>query len=592
MGIAAENYLDKVVYHSSEEKNKNITNAFFQYYHRVYFLTAHAAIFRAGGGGKPFQQRWNKVFKNMSIRNKLVISNMLMILVPVAIIIIVLVAATSYITYFSTSKVSFDPTFGAFMLYKTQFNVSSLQEAFEEYDENEKNGSLGKMDKEKIEALKSGITASDSGMEYRIDDSVLAACANIQQDGSDLMILANDEIIYKTPQTDAYTMIGSIIDICGKSLSDITDSFVTSDASGTVVTDVFSIEGEGTVKIIIVNSKLSAVVSSGIHSGASRLHIRGNNIVTIAAVVAVVAIIVTNGILVILMLKSIMNPLNTLQTATHELRDGNLDYKISYKSKNEIGQVCADFEEMRLRLKESVEQQKKYEENRMQLIAGISHDLGTPLTTIKGYASGILDGIADTDEKKMRYVGIIYDTAQNMDTLVSELSVLSKLSLDKVPFYFEKISAKEFFDEYADALSNTLRDEDIDFEYEFDCPDDQLINIDPSRFMRVLNNLVDNCRKYGADSGRRKILLCVRSAENGGTEISVEDNGQGVPEDERDKIFETFYRSDKARSGSKNGSGLGLAISKQITDRHSALIRADESRLGGLAVIITLPRAE
>lgn len=96
-----------------------------------------------------------------------------------------------------------------------------------------------------------------------------------------------------------------------------------------------------------------------------------------------------------------------------------------YRSKNEIGQVCADFEEMRQRLKESVEQQQKYEDNRMQLVAGISHDLGTPLTTIKGYASGILDGIADTDEKKVRYVSVIYDTAQGMDTLVSELSMLS-----------------------------------------------------------------------------------------------------------------------------------------------------------------------
>jgi integral membrane sensor signal transduction histidine kinase len=554
-------------------------------------LTADASIFRVCGGGKPFQKRRISVLKNMSIRNKLVVSNMLMVIVPVAIITAVILLTTLSITYFSTSKMSFDPSFGSYLLYKTQFNVSSLEDKIKTPKKSDTDR-LGAMDKKRIAPLRAGITKSGSGMEDRISDAVLGACANIQRDGSDIMILANDEIIYKTVEADVYEMVGAVIDICGKSLSDINSPFVTSDDSGTVVTDVFSVEGEGIVKIIVVNKNLNAIVSSGIYSGSSGIPIKGNNVITIAAVVAVVAIIITNGLLVILMLKSIMEPMTILQTATHELRDGNLDYKVPYSSKNEIGQVCADFEEMRQRLKESVEQQQKYEENRMQLIAGISHDLGTPLTTIKGYASGILDGIADTDEKKMRYVGVIYDTAQGMDTLVSELSMLSKLSLDKVPFYFEKIKAKDFFEEYTAYVADTLGEADIEFIYNFECDEDREINIDPAQFRRVLNNLIDNSRKYGAEDGTAKIMLSVRNGENGHTEISIEDNGQGVPADERDKIFETFYRGDKARTGHKNGSGLGLAITKQITDRHGASIRADESELGGLKVIIDLPQAK
>jgi len=554
-------------------------------------LTADASIFRVCGGGKPFQKRRISVLKNMSIRNKLVVSNMLMVIVPVAIITAVILLTTLSITYFSTSKMSFDPSFGSYLLYKTQFNVSSLEDKIKTPKKSDTDR-LGAMDKKRIAPLRAGITKSGSGMEDRISDAVLGACANIQRDGSDIMILANDEIIYKTVEADVYEMVGAVIDICGKSLSDINSPFVTSDDSGTVVTDVFSVEGEGIVKIIVVNKNLNAIVSSGIYSGSSGIPIKGNNVITIAAVVAVVAIIITNGLLVILMLKSIMEPMTILQTATHELRDGNLDYKVPYSSKNEIGQVCADFEEMRQRLKESVEQQQKYEENRMQLIAGISHDLGTPLTTIKGYASGILDGIADTDEKKMRYVGVIYDTAQGMDTLVSELSMLSKLSLDKVPFYFEKIKAKDFFEEYTAYAADTLGEAGIEFIYNFECDKDREINIDPAQFRRVLNNLIDNSRKYGAEDGTAKIMLSVRNGENGHTEISIEDNGQGVPADERDKIFETFYRGDKARTGHKNGSGLGLAITKQITDRHGASIRADESELGGLKVIIDLPQAK
>jgi signal transduction histidine kinase len=554
-------------------------------------LTADATIFRVCGGGKPFQKRRISVLKNMSIRNKLVVSNMLMVIVPVAIITAVILLTTLSITYFSTSKMSFDPSFGSYLLYKTQFNVSSLEDKIKTPKKSDTDR-LGAMDKKRIAPLRAGITKSGSGMEDRISDAVLGACANIQRDGSDIMILANDEIIYKTVEADVYEMVGAVIDICGKSLSDINSPFVTSDDSGTVVTDVFSVEGEGIVKIIVVNKNLNAIVSPSIYSGSSGIPIKGNNVIAIAAVVAVVAIIITNGLLVILMLKSIMEPMTILQTATHELRDGNLDYKVPYSSKNEIGQVCADFEEMRQRLKESVEQQQKYEENRMQLIAGISHDLGTPLTTIKGYASGILDGIADTDEKKMRYVGVIYDTAQGMDTLVSELSMLSKLSLDKVPFYFEKIKAKDFFEEYTAYAADTLGEAGIEFIYNFECDEDREINIDPAQFRRVLNNLIDNSRKYGAEDGTAKIMLSVRNGENGHTEISIEDNGQGVPADERDKIFETFYRGDKARTGHKNGSGLGLAITKQITDRHGASIRADESELGGLKVIIDLPQAK
>ena len=460
---------------------------------------------------------------------------MLMIIIPMIIIVAVIMITTSSITYFSTSKMSFDPSFGSYLLYKTQFNVSLLEDKMKSPDESDGN-KLGAMDKKHIAPLRVGITKSEGGMESRISDAVLDACAKIQKDGSEIMILAGDEIIYKTVEADVYEMVGAVIDICGKSLSDINSPFVTSDDSGTVVTDVFSIEGEGVVKIIVVNKKLSAIVSSGMYNGSTGKPIRGNNIFTIAAVVAVVAIIITNGLLVLLMLKSIMEPLSILQTATHELRDGNLDYKVPYRSKNEIGQVCADFEEMRQRLKESVEQQQKYEDNRMQLVAGISHDLGTPLTTIKGYASGILDGIADTDEKKMRYVSVIYDTAQGMDTLVSELSMLSKLSLDKIPFYFERIGAKDFFDEFACYASDTLGEAGIEFIYNFECDGDTDINIDPAQFRRVLNNLIDNSRKYGAEDGTAKIMLSVADGEKGRVEICIEDNGRGVPEDEREKF--------------------------------------------------------
>lgn len=137
------------------------------------------------------------MLKNMSIRNKLVVSNMLMVIVPVAIITAVILLTTLSITYFSTSKMSFDPSFGSYLLYKTQFNVSSLEDKIKTPKKSDTDR-LGAMDKKRIAPLRAGITKSGSGMEDRISDAVLGACANIQRDGSDIMILANDEIIYKT----------------------------------------------------------------------------------------------------------------------------------------------------------------------------------------------------------------------------------------------------------------------------------------------------------------------------------------------------------------------------------------------------------
>ncbi len=527
------------------------------------------------------------MFKNTSIRNRLVLSNMLMIFIPVFIIVVVVVGATLLFSYFSASRFSIDPTFGSYLLYRTQFDISDIESKIIDASQG-KESLVGKVEKRLADPLREGITDSSTGLEGIITDAVLVECANIQKNGFDILILADDEIIYKTAQTDAYNMIDSVFDISAKSLSDIKTSFVSANESGTVISNVFKLEKGDVIKIIVINNSLEAIVSSA--SGDSGLQlVKGNNIVAIVAVTAVLAIVITNGIMVIFVLRSIMGPLTKLQTATHELRDGNLDYQIDYKSNNEIGQVCADFDEMRLRLKDSVEQQQKYEESRMEMVAGISHDLGTPLTTIKGYTSGLLDGIADTEEKRDRYLKIIYNTADDMDRLVSELSVLSKLNFDKVPFYFEDVCVSDFFNEYSADIKNSLENAGMDFVYKCECSSDKHISIDVGQFKRVVNNLVENCKKYRDESkDKHEAVLTVADCESG-IELTFEDNGVGVHDDEYEKIFDTFYRSDKARSNVKKGSGLGLAITKQIVERHDATIKASRSPLGGLAIKITIP---
>ncbi|MEI6580086.1 MAG: HAMP domain-containing sensor histidine kinase, partial [Eubacteriales bacterium] len=307
----------------------------------------------------------------------------------------------------------------------------------------------------------------------------------------------------------------------------------------------------------------------------------------------IITVLVTNGLLAIFSAKGILDPLKKLRTATHEIRDGNLEFKILYESKNEIGQVCSDFDEMRQQLKSSVESQQRYEENRVEMIAGISHDLGTPLTSIKGYTSGLIDGIADTPEKRAHYLKTIYNTANDMDNLVSELSMSSKLDLNKIPFYFEKVDISAFFEDCKEELSTTLARHKIIVIYEEISSCIALVSIDATQFRRAIMNIIDNCIKYKrTDIMESKVKIGLSLEENHHIKIIIADNGLGVPEDELEKIFFRFYRSDKARTNVSSGSGLGLAITRQIIERHNGKIWAQMSELGGLEMIISLPIIE
>lgn len=179
-----------------------------------------------------------------------------------------------------------------------------------------------------------------------------------------------------------------------------------------------------------------------------------------------------------------------------------------------------------------------------------------------------------------------------MDRMVSELSMLSKLNLDKIPFYFEKVNVAASLDSYANDIRNSLENGGVEFEYERTCPDDIYISIDIGQSKRVIRNLIQNCKKYKDTSKPESRAKLTVSYEDGNVEFVFEDNGIGVADSEYEKIFDSFYRSDKARSNAQSGSGLGLAITKQIVERHSATISADRSSLGGLAVKITIPETK
>lgn len=281
---------------------------------------------------------------------------------------------------------------------------------------------------------------------------------------------------------------------------------------------------------------------------------------------------VTAAILIYWIYRTISVPLEKLQEATRNIKEGNLNFEIQSDSNDEIGQLCKDFEEMRLRLKANVENQGAYEKENKELISNISHDLKTPITAIKGYAEGIMDGVADTPEKMDRYVKTIYNKANEMDLLINELTLYSKIDTNRIPYNFATISAKQYFRDCAEDLSIELESKGVAFRFQDYMEEDCKVIVDPEQLRRVINNIVSNSLKY-SDKPETKITMDVKDV---GDFIQVElgDNGKGIAPKDLPYIFERFYRADASRSSATGGSGIGLAIVKKIVEEHGGNIWA------------------
>jgi histidine kinase len=303
----------------------------------------------------------------------------------------------------------------------------------------------------------------------------------------------------------------------------------------------------------------------------------------------ILTLIVTNGLLTYFVSKSIIRPIRELQKAARDMKEGNLDISIKPSSKDELGQLAQSFEEMRIRLKESIEKQLAYEENRKELIANISHDLKTPITTIKGYVEGIRDGVANSPEKIDRYIQTIYTKSMDLDHMIDELFLYSKLDLQRLPFHFEKFDFNGYLQDFIEELRFDLEEKNVTISFMPEKNKNYLIEGDREHLKRVINNIVENSLKY--NDKQEKTLSFHLSTVGPDILFCMSDNGPGIAEENLRLIFDRFYRVDLARSTEKTGSGLGLSIAKRIIEEHQGSIWA-ESKLGeGTTILFTLARA-
>ena len=275
--------------------------------------------------------------------------------------------------------------------------------------------------------------------------------------------------------------------------------------------------------------------------------------------------------------KSISDPINKLKKAARNIRDGNLDFCLEAEEGDEFAELFQDFEDMRRRLKESAEEKLVLDKENRELISNISHDLKTPLSAVKGYVEGIMDGVADTPEKMDRYLKTIYNKADEMDHLINELTVYAKIDTNRILYHFTVLAVDEFFNKAADELRLEMQNAGIEFLYANYVNNNVRVIADGEQIRRVIHNIVGNSIKY-MDKPSKVIQLRVRDVGDF-IQVEVEDNGKGIASRDIAFIFDRFYRTDASRNSSEGGSGIGLSIVKKIMEDHGGKAWAT-SRLG------------
>ena len=284
--------------------------------------------------------------------------------------------------------------------------------------------------------------------------------------------------------------------------------------------------------------------------------------------------------------RSIVTPICKLEEAAKNIKEGNLDFTIEADSKDEMGRLCQNFEDMRQRLKESAEEKLEAEKQNRILISNISHDLRTPITAIKGYVEGILDGVADTPEKVDKYMRTIYNKAIDMDRLINELTLYAKIDTNRIPYNFKRINAGEYFSDCIEEIGLELEAEHIGLSYFNYAGDEVEIIADPEQLKRVIDNIIGNSVKY---MDKEHGLINIRIKDVGDfIQIEIEDNGKGIGQKDLPFIFDRFYRTDASRNSATGGSGIGLSIVKKIIEDHGGKIWATSKESTGTVMYFVI----
>jgi signal transduction histidine kinase len=275
--------------------------------------------------------------------------------------------------------------------------------------------------------------------------------------------------------------------------------------------------------------------------------------------------------------KALTKPLITMKEATKKLSKGDFTVTLPKPSNDELGELSHSIQTLANDL-------NYLKQERNEFLASISHELRTPLTYINGYAD-IARRTNLNENDRVQYLEIIKEESQRVSSLLKELFDLAKLDQNAFSIKKEQVNFFSYFHSIYERVLPAFKNKGI--QLMFDCPDNIFINIDPVRFEQVLINLLDNCLKYSKESSTTSISAI---EENGIIQITIKDQGVGIPVEDLPHIFDRLYRVDKSRSRATGGFGLGLAIVKQLVEAHGGEITVKSQVGEGTCFSIILKR--
>lgn len=331
--------------------------------------------------------------------------------------------------------------------------------------------------------------------------------------------------------------------------------------------------------MILIPMALIGMVAIGIYRAQPEVFGRASDVLMDMGFSVLLILVFMAAMMSLWIYQAIIGPIKKLEAAAQKIKDGNLDFEIDVNGKDEISELCQSFESMREQLKQSSEERVRDEKENRELISNISHDLKTPITAIKGYVEGIMDGVADTPEKMDKYVRTIYNKTNEMDLLINELTIYSKIDTNRIPYNFNKINVADYFNDCIEEIGLDLDSKGIGLSYINYAEDDIMVIMDPEQIRRVIHNIISNSVKY-LDKENGFINIRVRDVGDF-VQFEFEDNGRGIAAKDLPYIFERFYRAEKSRNSATGGSGIGLSIVKKIIEDHGGKIWATSKESSG-----------
>ncbi|CAA7602320.1 Two component system, signal transduction histidine kinase [Acididesulfobacillus acetoxydans] len=287
--------------------------------------------------------------------------------------------------------------------------------------------------------------------------------------------------------------------------------------------------------------------------------------------------------------KRVFQPVSRLKTGFAEIARGNYHVSLEPGIEDEfLGELIHSFNNMAAKLSESQRINSEYEENRKTLVANISHDLKTPITSIQGYLEMILEGHVSEPEKLKRYLRTIYNNSTYMNKLIDDLFLFSKLDLAKMDLNYDILKIRPFMSDLMAEFEFELLDRHHEFTYRDQMKETPSVRIDGKRVQQAIRNIIGNAVKYGPADLRVDTDLY---AEGNFVCLSIRDNGPGIPEEKLPYIFDRFYRIDPERSKDLMSTGLGLAIARELIEAQEGEVVASSPAEGGTCFTIKLPIA-